>query len=101
MESSYSVDERAQLMHDECRMATKTISLKLDAYERLKRARRSPDESFSDVVLRATWPEETVSGAALLKKYRDRGPWLSDADLSRIEAMKVADAPPEDKWDGT
>lgn len=88
-------------MHDECRMATKTISLKLDAYEKLKRARRSPDESFSDVVLRATWPEETVSGAALLEKYRDRGPWLSDEDLSRIEAMKVADEPPEDKWGGT
>lgn len=88
-------------MHDRCSMATKTISLKMDAYEKLKRARKSPDESFSEVVLRATWPEETISGSALLDKYRKGGPWLSDAELSRIEQIKVADAVPEDKWDGT
>lgn len=34
-------------------MATKTISLKLEAYEKLRAARRSPDESFSEVVMRA------------------------------------------------
>ena len=34
-------------------MATKTIALRLEAYERLKRARRTPTESFSDVVMRA------------------------------------------------
>lgn len=82
-------------------MPTKTISLKIEAYEKLKRARRSADESFSSVVLRATWPEETVSGASLLARYRGRGPAFSEDELSRIEEMKIADRPPEDKWRGT
>ncbi|MCB1102272.1 MAG: hypothetical protein KDL10_07910, partial [Kiritimatiellae bacterium] len=33
-------------------MPTKTITLELDAYERLKAAKRSPRESFSEVVRR-------------------------------------------------
>lgn len=82
-------------------MPTKTISLKIEAYEKLKRARRSPEESFSSVVLRASWPEETVTGAALLAHYRRRGSSFSEDELSRIEEMKIADGPPEDKWRGT
>lgn len=35
-------------------MATKTISLKVEAYERLRSARRYREESFSEVVMRAT-----------------------------------------------
>ena len=42
------------LVHDLC-MATKTISLELDAYEKLRRAKRTPGESFSNVVRRAQW----------------------------------------------
>jgi hypothetical protein len=34
-------------------MATKTISLRIEAYERLKAERRYQDESFSGVVIRA------------------------------------------------
>ena len=79
-------------------MATKTISLRLEAYERLRRARRYPGESFSKVVLRATWPEQTLTGAELLRQYRDTGPFYAEAELDRIEALKVADRPPEDKW---
>jgi predicted CopG family antitoxin len=78
-------------------MATKTISLKIEAYEKLKRARRSPDESFSDVVLRAIWPEETLTGAALLERYRTRGPGFHEDQLARIEEMKTADRSPEEK----
>jgi predicted nucleic acid-binding protein len=37
-------------------MAVKTVSLKTEAYERLKAARRYPGESFSEVILRARWP---------------------------------------------
>jgi hypothetical protein len=36
-------------------MSTKTVSLKKEAYDRLRAARRYPGESFSDVVLRARW----------------------------------------------
>jgi predicted CopG family antitoxin len=36
---------------------TKTISIDLEAYERLRRARRSRSESFSMVIKRATWKD--------------------------------------------
>lgn len=79
-------------------MATKTISLKLEAYEKLRKARRYATESFSEVILRARWPEETISAAEWLARCRAAGPQLSDAELDRIAALKVADRPPEDKW---
>ena len=46
-------------------MAIKTISLELDAYERLKRAKRGK-ESFSAVVRRARFDAPESSGAAIL-----------------------------------
>jgi predicted CopG family antitoxin len=84
-------------MHD-TRMSTKTISLKLEAYERLRRARRHPAESFSEVILRAVWPGQTLTGAELLELIRKRGPSFGEAGLARIEAAKRGDRPPEDKW---
>ncbi len=47
-------------------MATKTISLELDAYERLRRAKRGT-ESFSAVVRRAHFDADTSTGSAILK----------------------------------
>jgi hypothetical protein len=79
-------------------MAAKTITLKQEAYDRLRAARRYPTESFSEVVLRATWPEDTVSAGELLSLYRDVGPRLPDAVLDRIELARRLDAPPVDKW---
>jgi hypothetical protein len=79
-------------------MATKTISLKMEAYEKLRAARRYPDESFSQVILRAKWPEDTVSGAELLARCRELGAFYTADELDRIEELKAADAPPEDKW---
>jgi len=79
-------------------MATKTISLKLEAYEKLRRARRYPGESFSDVILRAMWPKETLTGAELLEFSRKHGPFLHDDDLRIIDEAKQRDAPPQDKW---
>lgn len=84
-------------MHSLC-MPTKTISVRTEAYERLRAARRYPGESFSDVVLRARWPEDTTTGRELLELARRLGPRLTSADLDRIEAAKRLDAPPEDKW---
>lgn len=46
-------------------MAIKTISLELDAYERLKRAKRGK-ESFSAVVRRARFDAQQSTGAAIL-----------------------------------
>ena len=79
-------------------MATKTISLKLDAYEKLRAARQRPSESFSQVILRARWPEETVTAGELLRRYRERGSCFAEEDLDRIDELKARDAPPEDKW---
>ena len=47
-------------------MATKTISLEIDAYEKLRRAKRSRRESFSSVVRRAHWDHEPATARELL-----------------------------------
>jgi predicted CopG family antitoxin len=86
-------------MHN-ARMPTKTISVKLEAYERLRNARRYPGESFSEVVLRATWPGQTVTGRELLRLCQERGPLLAPEALDRVERLKQTDAPPPDKWNG-
>jgi predicted CopG family antitoxin len=46
-------------------MSFKTISLSEEAYRILKKAKRSPQESFTEVVRRATWdePAETMGDA--------------------------------------
>ena len=84
-------------MHNLC-MGTKTISVRTEAYERLRAARRYPGESFSEVVLRARWPEDTITAGELRALASRRGARFSDADLDRIEEAKRLDALPEDKW---
>ncbi len=80
-------------------MGTKTISLKDEAYNRLKAARRYPDESFSEVVLRATWPEDTITGRGLLALLASRRVHFRPDELDRIEEVTQGDLPPEDKWE--
>jgi hypothetical protein len=75
-------------MHDSC-MATKTISLELDAYEKLQKAKRSERESFSQVVRRARWDDSPSTGPqilAYLSELRRRHPdsFLPDDVLDRI-----------------
>lgn len=84
-------------MHDLC-MATKTISLRIDAYERLRRARTRPDESFTEVVLRAEWPDRGMTARELRAVYEAEGALFDDEALDRIEAAKTLDRPPEDRW---
>lgn len=79
-------------------MATKTISLKVEAYNRLCAARRYRDESFSEVVMRATWPEDTITGRALLDLLGSRRVQLRAEELDRIDELKQRELPPEDKW---
>jgi predicted CopG family antitoxin len=79
-------------------MSTKTISLKGEAYDRLRTARRYPAESFSEVVLRARWPEDTLTAGDLLRRYRDDKVRLSEDALDRIAELKRTDSPPTDKW---
>ncbi len=81
-------------------MGTKTISLKDEAYNRLKAARRYPDESFSEVVLRATWPEDTITAGAFVEMLASRRSHLNPDEVDRLDALKQRDQPPEDKWAG-
>ena len=77
-------------------MTTRNISLRLEAYERLRRARK-PGESFSDVVMRARWNDQAITAGELLSRRRSAGPRLPDDVLDRIEALKSADLPPAGK----
>ena len=81
-------------------MGTKTISLKDEAYNRLKAARRYPDESFSEVVLRATWPEDTVTAREFLALLGARRVHMHSDELDRTDAFNANDQPAEDKWAG-
>ena len=78
-------------------MATKTISVDLEAYERLVHARKHSHESFSQVIKRARWEESSHSGAALLAALERLEP-LDPAVIRALEAAQKKDKPPRDKW---
>jgi predicted CopG family antitoxin len=77
-------------------VARKTISIDLEAYERLRTARRSPNESFSQVIKRAHWRSEGPTAAALLDALAEL-PTADDDVLARLDKAQHADAPPEDR----
>jgi putative antitoxin of VapBC-like toxin-antitoxin system len=79
-------------------MTTKTISIDLEAYERLRAARRSPNESFSRVIKRAHWRNEVPTAATTLVDALAEVPTAGDDVLARLDDAQQADAPPEDRW---
>mgnify|MGYP001814536531 FL=1 len=79
-------------------MATKTISLRVEAYERLRRARAHPGESFSDVVMRAHWTDEPITGRELLRTVHERGPLYTRDELRAVEEVSETDSMPDEKW---
>jgi hypothetical protein len=71
-------------------MATKTITLEIDAYEKLRSAKRSDRESFSEVVRRARWDDAASTGPGVLARLlelRRRHPesFLPDDVLDRMD----------------
>jgi predicted CopG family antitoxin len=78
-------------------MASKTISIDLEAYERLRRARQARDESFSMVIKRAVWPEPPRTASALLDALAALPPVEADV-LDRLEQAQRDDRAPEDPW---
>jgi hypothetical protein len=78
-------------------MASKTISIDLEAYERLRRARQARDESFSMVIKRAIWPDPPRTAAALLDALAALPP-VPEAVLACLEQAQREDAAPEDPW---
>ena len=79
-------------------MATKTVSLTIDAYEKLRNARKSPSESFSQVVLRATWPEESITAREWRARLKATKPLLTKEELEVVDSATRNDLPPSDKW---
>jgi len=78
-------------------MATKTISIDIEAYERLRRARTRADESFSQVIKRAEWGPPPSTAAALLAAV-EAAPVPSARTLARLEEAQRRDEEPADAW---
>ena len=75
-------------------MAIKTISLELDAYEKLKRAKRGK-ESFSAVVRRAHFDAHASTGAAILEDAAalyNAGKGANKKSLDYLERVAAEDA---------
>jgi hypothetical protein len=81
---------------DAC-MATKTISIDLEAYERLVHARKHNRESFSQVIKRAQWEDSNYTGAAILAALERIKP-LDEAVIRELDAAQKRDKPPRNKW---
>ena len=79
-------------------MPTKTITLEIDAYEKLRAAKRG-GESFTEVVRRAVIPASAPTGqkpAGTLPQRRRRH--VSDEYLDSAEQAAAHDAIPDDPW---
>ena len=79
------------------RMATKTISIVLDAYRRLRAARLSPKDSFSKVIKRAHWENGSKTCGDLLAALPNI-PAADESVLQRIEAAQRQDSPADNHW---
>jgi hypothetical protein len=78
-------------------MATKTITLELDAYEKLRTAKK-PGESFTEVVRRAEFADAPLTGANLLAYLASGGSGVSERYLDAVEEAAKHDPIPDDPW---
>jgi len=78
-------------------MATKTITLELDAYEKLRAAKKA-GESFSEVVRRAAFAETPLTGTNLRAYYRSGGSGVSERCLDAVEEASKHDPVPDNPW---
>jgi predicted CopG family antitoxin len=78
-------------------MATKTITLELDAYEKLRSAKRG-GESFTEVVRRAVVEDAPVTGAVLRDYFRNGGSGVSEKYLDTMERAAKRDPIPDNPW---
>lgn len=78
-------------------MATKTISIDLEAYEALRRARLFPDESFSKVIKRTLHQGPVRTAGAYLAAVKGL-PVATEDELRVLDQGQELDSPAEDKW---
>ena len=78
-------------------MATKTISIDLVAYERLKNARIGPKDSFSQVIRRAQWQQEARTCGGLLAALEGL-PAADEAVIQHLESAQQQDPAPDNSW---
>jgi predicted CopG family antitoxin len=81
-------------------MATKTISVDLEAYQHLCRAKTSEKESFSQVIRRAVWKPKAGTGGQLLAELRatDSAEALDKSAIKNLEHWQEDDAVAPDRW---
>lgn len=82
-------------------MAVKTITIELDAYERLKSFKAGPGESFSQVIRRLGPRESGTTAGEILRRAEERartgrGPTLQELD--RVEDLRRTKVPSKDHW---
>lgn len=77
-------------------MATKTISIDMEAYRKLTRARLSPKDFFSQVIRRARWDEQVKTCGGILAAVPNM-PVTDEAVLARLKAAQGTDSAPGDK----
>jgi predicted CopG family antitoxin len=77
--------------------------LEIDAYDRLRRAKRTPSESFSSVVRRAVFPGSPSTAADILVAIKDRmskhRALLSEEALDRMDKAQREPRSSTSHWD--
>lgn len=82
-------------------MATMTIELERDAIEKLAAAKLTPQETFSDVVRRAQFPQKCHFARELLEDFKQRAGHspLSDEALDRLAEIQRNPTRSPSHWD--
>jgi hypothetical protein len=78
-------------------MGSKNISIAEDAYARLRRARKHPGESFSEVIRRGKWDTVAPTAQAWLSNM-ECAPSVDESVLEALEFDQQNDTAPKDKW---
>jgi len=79
-------------------MATKTISIDLVAYEKLKSARKGPRDSFSQVIRRGVWEDGKKTCGGLLSALASM-PAADEEVIRLLEEAQNPDSPPDNPWE--
>jgi len=78
-------------------MAMKTITLQLDAYEKLRSAKKA-GESFSAVLRRASFGALPLTGKALQAYLQSGGSGVPDTYLDSVDEAAKRDTLTDDPW---